>query len=583
MAHLDEYMQDAEEHNLGKDTADKAKSTVKKETSKGLKKAGKKGLDKLMDVTGAGEVKKAAAEGIKKGAKAVANAGKKAMATAAKFLFTNPVGWVVTAGLVIGGIAIMDKMEEKADEQAVAAMSSEVVEAEEDGGGISEEISDDGIAILMGDCPEEKEQKVGEIATDASMEANAQKLYSVFKGYGLNDACIAGILGNFQVECSIDSTTVEGIYDEPHQIGPKKQAAFADLSSYTSGTVFSLYASSGISINQNAYKASDGKYYCGIGMGQWTGPAAYQLISVASGTGHDWYSIEYQLAYLVCDTQYRPGFFATWKESMSTSPEEAAAYFAKNWEGNTTMAQAERKSNAAAWLSKISSWSVDESFYQSIISLSQNMGGAAADMAKGEAKDDCPEDVGSYDNASIASAAVSYAYPTKAEGNGNNGTALYQQVHNNIFPGDPWYMSCDRSVACAVRWSGSDDEFPPGNTDAQYAYMKASPKWTSVGLADSVSADKLEPGDIFVLNGHIFMYTGSEIIQKIHGSKADASSDSVSGSFEERSPGCGNDTTSILSRGGQDWIGRGLYEVFRCTQPDHSETYKNAGSSAVLD
>lgn len=584
MAHLDEYMKDAEENNLGKDAADKAKKESKKLAKKGASKAGKKAKDKLMDVTGVNKLKQAASKGIKSGTKAIAKAGKQAAKTAGKFLLTNPLGWMVTGVIVIGGIAIADKIEEKRDAETVQEVSSSLVEEEDLGdGGTSVELTDEGVAVLMGDCPEEKEQKVGEIETDASMEANAKKLYSVFKGYGLNDESISGILGNFQTEGSIDPTTIEGIYDEPYQLGPKKTEAFKDLSSYTSGTVFSLYASSGISINKSAYQASDGKYYCGIGLGQWTGPGAYQFLSVGESTGFDWYSMEYQLAYLLSDAHYRPGFFAKWKEEPSTSPQDAAFYFAKGWEGNTTMAQQERKDNAAAWFAKMSSWTVDESFYQSIVGLAKNMGGTAADAAKGEAKENCPEEVGSYDNSSIASAAVSYAYPTKEEGNGNDGTALYQQVHKNIFPGDPFFQSCDRSVACAVRWSGSDDEFPSGDTGMQYSYLKSSTKWKSLGLAGTLKMEDLEPGDIFVLVGHIFMYTGPEIIQQVHGDKANAASDSVSGSFNERSPGCTADSSSIISRGGEDWIGRGQYEVFRCITPDNSETYKNAGSSAVLD
>ena len=592
MSHLDEYVEDASQHNLGNDVVREVQKQGQKQAERAVQKTAKAGMKrirggvkKIMKKTGLDKVQKAAKKGIKSGTKAAGKAAARGLGAAIRFLATNPVGWVISACLAAVLLVWADKRESAKDD-AVAIESSSTLIAETQGspGAVQETLTEDGVAVLMADCPEEKQASSGGGAITGSMEANARLLYSVFKGYGLTDECIAGMLGNLQVEGSVDPTTIEGIYNEPHQVGPRKQAAFSDLSSYTTGTVFPMYASSGVSINRGAYQASDGNYYCGIGMVQWTGPGAYQMLSVGQSTGHDWYSMEYQLAYMVSDAHYRPGFFAQWKTEMSSSAEEAAFYFAKNYEGNTTMAMGERKSNASAWLGQMSSWTVDTAYFDSVIGLSQNMGGTGADAALGEANDACDNDVGTYDNSSIASAAVSYAYATQAESMGNNGTALYQKVHDNVYPGDGVYMACDRSVACAVRWSGSDDDYPSGNTDNQYVYLKSSPKWESVGMSGSVSMDQLQPGDVFILNGHTFMYVGSEIIQQVHKDKADPASDSVSGSLGERSPGCGKDSASLIqSNGGQDWSGRGQYEIFRCVNPDNSERYKHAGSSTVLE
>lgn len=586
MAQLDEYMKDAEENNLGKDAVNEAKKQAEGQAKKQVKKQ-VSGLRKRVMTKffpGAEGAKKTAKKTVKTGAKKVLKAGAGAAKSAGAFLLSNPVGWVATGCIVAGTFFLIDKVNADYQNMVVQEASSELIESRQDGSGMSTELTEDGVAVLMSGCPDEKDTaSVGEIDSDASMEANAKAVYSVFKAYGLTDECIAGILSNLQVEASVDPTTIEGIYNEPHTIGTRKKAAFENLSNYTSGKLFGLYAKSGIGINKGAYKASDGKYYCGIGMVQWTGPGAYQMLSVGKDTGYEWYSLEYQLAYMVSDAHYRPGFFAEWKAHPSANASDAGTYFAHKYEGNTKLAQGARREKAEAWLAKMSSWQVDTSYYDSVVNLSTNMGGVAADAAMAQAQDNCPEEIGAYDNSSIAAAAVSYAYPKKAQGKKNNGTALYQQVHKAIFPGDPWFMSCDRSVACAIRWSGSDDTFPPGNTDAQYDYMLSSPKWQSVGKTDSVAVSDLQPGDIFILNGHVFMFTGPELIQQIHGKKADANSDSVSGSLNSRSPGCGNDSSSIIGRGGQDWSGRGLYEVFRCIQPDHSPKYQNAGGSAVLE
>ena len=577
MANLDEHIREAEQDDLGTKMAQEAKGKVKNQAKQGIRGIGRHAASRFKKSAAGQAVKK----GMKAGRKALFKAGAGAAKSALSFLASNPAGWIVSGCLIVGGLTLAGKLESYQD-QAAREVSSHIEEGT-GADGTSEYLTEDGVVVLMSDCPEEKEAAAGDIDTDMTMEANARMLYSVFKGYGLTDECIAGMLGNFQVEGSIDPTTLEGIYTEPHQIGKRKKAALENLNSYTSGKLFGLYAKCGIGINRGAYKASDGKYYCGLGLVQWTGPGAYDFLSVGRQSGQEWYSMEYQLAYMLSDAHYRPGFFANWKANPSGSAEEAGTYFAHKYEGNTKLAQNERREYAEAWLSKMSSWTIDEALNESIVSLSGVMGAAAADMAMGERKDNCPEDVGAYDNSSIASAAVSYAYPTKAQGKKNNGTALYQQVHRNIFPGDSWFMSCDRSVACAIRWSGSDDTFPPGNTNNQYDYMQASPKWQSIGKTGSLSMDALQPGDIFILDGHVFMFTGAEIIQQIHGSKAEANSDSVSGSLNDRSPGCGNDSTDIIVRkGGQDWSGRGQYEVFRCILPDQSQTYANAGGSAAL-
>ena len=85
-------------------------------------------------------------------------------------------------------------------------------------------------------------------------------------------------------------------------------------------------------------------------------------------------------------------------------------------------------------------------------------------------------------------------------------------------------------------------------------------------------------GDVFCLDGHTFLYVGTDAVKAKY---PDSNGDSVSASYQERSPGVGNDASDIINRmNGQDWIGRGEYQVFRCVKPDHSTTYTNAGSAS---
>jgi len=91
---------------------------------------------------------------------------------------------------------------------------------------------------------------------------------------------------------------------------------------------------------------------------------------------------------------------------------------------------------------------------------------------------------GCVDHSTISSAAVAIAWETKSLGNGNWDRNIWKifiddiktwiftilsfvsnrRVKDAIFPGDPYYQSCDRGVATSVRWSGADDRFPVGNT-----------------------------------------------------------------------------------------------------------------------
>ena len=116
-------------------------------------------------------------------------------------------------------------------------------------------------------------------------------------------------------------------------------------------------------------------------------------------------------------------------------------------------------------------------------------------------------------NSSIADAAVSYAYSKQVKlGDGYKGTKLWLKVFHAVYPGDVWERSCDRATATAVRWSGSDDEFPAGDCAEQHRYCSASDKWKTVGTF-SGDTSVLEPGDVLIMSGqHTCCYVGSDAI-----------------------------------------------------------------------
>lgn len=417
-------------------------------------------------------------------------------------------------------------------------------------------------------------EKAAEVTnTEAITLDNAKKVWSVFKAYGLSNEQIAGILGNWSVESGIDPSGFEGIYSEHFQpTGPKHTDAYNNMNAWTE-SLFSQYASQGLGINHAAYKGSDGNYYPGLGLGQWTGGNGEKLIGAAKSVNKNWYDLDFQLAYALA-TPSPTGIQDYWnkykKESGSASA--MAMSFTHDWEGNAGMAYAERQAAAEHWLSQMASWTEDSAFSASVISMSQNLGMVASDGAASSALQSCTK-AQNYDNSSAAAAAISYAYETEEESKGNNGTKLWQTVFQNIFPGDSNYMSCDRTVATALRWSGTDEEIPAGDCPALISYFSSSDKWEKVGLSHDLEEKDLKPGDIIIRSSHVIMYVGNELVKQKY---PNSNGNMVSGSLDERSPGVGSHIEYYLKGGS----GESDYTVYRCVKPDNGTKYKDAGAGA---
>jgi hypothetical protein len=415
--------------------------------------------------------------------------------------------------------------------------------------------------------------KAEAVNTEAITLDNAKKVWSVFKAYGLSNEQIAGILGNWSVESGIDPSGFEGIYSEHFQpTGPKHTDAYNNMNAWTE-SLFSQYAAQGLGINHAAYKGSDGNYYPGLGLGQWTGGNGEKLIGAAKSVNKNWYDLDFQLAYALA-TPSPTGIQDYWnkykKESGSASA--MAMSFTHDWEGNAGMAYGERQAAAEHWLSQMASWTEDSAFSASVISMSQNLGMVASDGAASSALQSCTK-AQNYDNSSAAAAAISYAYETEEESKGNNGTKLWQTVFQNIFPGDSNYMSCDRTVATALRWSGTDEEIPAGDCPALISYFSSSDKWEKVGLSHDLEEKDLKPGDIIIRSSHVIMYVGNELVKQKY---PNSNGNMVSGSLGERSPGVGSHIEYYLKGG----AGESDYTVYRCVKPDNGTKYKDAGAGA---
>ena len=191
--------------------------------------------------------------------------------------------------------------------------------------------------------------------------------------------------------------------------------------------------------------------------------------------------------------------------------------------------------------------------------------------------------------ADIANAAALIAWPYKTSSY-NDGTLCYKDIHDATLKNDTIYMSCDRTAATAIRWSGCDDNFPGGNTLIQIEYLISSPRWTEIDWGGDIN--QLQPGDVLIrkdslapssdyesdgMAHHILIFVGNYICTShintwINDSNnnglglidVDTYSSTVNivhGSYGERSPAMDTLDNSYRS-----------YTAYRCTSPQAPDT-----------
>ena len=317
----------------------------------------------------------------------------------------------------------------------------------------------------------------------AQTEENAKTIYSVLSAWGMSNENIAGILGNWSHESGIDPTSVETIFDEKFTIGPRKQDA--ELKNFKMAQVDPAYSA--------RFPAID---LMGIGLGQWTNGRNTLLTEYAKSINKPWYTIETQLGFMISkDDPTRVGQVkALINNSEGGSVSAATSYFLTNWEGINDGTLGTREAAAGTWFSKMGGWSKNQSLADSILAQSGSAVTGANNTSVAQAASRCKSFAGHVDNSSLVKAALSYAWPYNDEGKGNDGTDLYKYLHKEVLgESDHFYASCDRTVATAVRWSGTDDSYPAGGVSNQLEYLQGegASKWTKVDYNGDKS--KLQP------------------------------------------------------------------------------------------
>lgn len=403
----------------------------------------------------------------------------------------------------------------------------------------------------------------GMIDASAETEANAKTIYGVFSYLGMGDENIAGMLGNFSHESGIDPTQVETMAGiEKFQIGPQKQAAWD--AGFKVDIVAPEYGA--------RFPAID---LMGIGLGQWTNGRNSLLTSFADASGREWHDLELQLAFMIgADDPARQaqiGSMIANSNEGANSVNGATTWFMRQWEGISDGTDTPRQQAAGQWFAKMGSWDEDAELGESVLELADSGLSRANNKQLQNELEDCADLAAGGGNGSIAEAMATLSWPNSEEGEWNDGTDMYIWLHDQIFPGDPYYASCDRGVGTAVRWSGADDNFPPGYTGAQYEYMvgEGSDKWELV--SDSAgNPDELLPGDVLMDSpNHVAMYLGNEVVQKVWGGVSrdpapNLTADMAHASLNNRSPTLDNHYPDLER-----------FKVFRNTGPEGSSEYKN--------
>ena len=370
------------------------------------------------------------------------------------------------------------------------------------------------------------------IETGYSGDACAKKIWSVLKVMGLPDNNIAGILGNWYTESGIDPTSIEGIYSEPYILGSKKQSAMKNFDAYTRSVVWNAY--SGISLNYSGYMASQGAM-CGIGLGQFTGPNAERILSVAEAQKKDWYDLEFQMAYCLSDN-YRPGVLSGWTEEAET-PQEAAYWFMANWEGFTNTESplaAPRPAHAKNYRERMKEWTVDADFAASTLHIAKKLGASHIDWDVVEENLEKYDDTNKQpvrtaaDTLEEAALSLSYAREDVAE---EDDKALSDAIARTIF--GPEESEAEKepdeeeteaealpegaALASAVRWADIDDNFPAASAEEQKDYLEKDPGWRTAGDLASLDEADLEPGDIITNGKNAYIVVENETLLDFYG------------------------------------------------------------------
>lgn len=206
---------------------------------------------------------------------------------------------------------------------------------------------------------------------EAARQENAVKLWSVYSALGSSKEQTAAVLGNLQAESSLDPTSIETIYNEPFNIGARKQSAIA--ADFQVDLIDSAYAAQFPAIN-----------YVGIGLAQWTNGRNRLLINYANDNGVNWFEFDTQVRFMLDgDDATRQAQLTNFLQETPGNVQSETERFMNTWIGlsSPNPSLSNRQTNATDYMFILERATADTNYADSILSginVNRSQGNSAA-------------------------------------------------------------------------------------------------------------------------------------------------------------------------------------------------------------
>lgn len=256
-----------------------------------------------------------------------------------------------------------------------------------------------------------------------------------------------------------------------------------------------------------------------IGMIQWDGVRAEQLISFAEERNTQWYEFDLQMEYLAHEMNngYELSQLSgdsNLQSSDATVDEYVTGFQDSFFRPNAALAHTERRLAAAVeFVEYFEGGEYQGSSGHTICNDASNLQvGTIAETAMqlswpyeeiDKAKADC-----SFNTNGGRACGRDVAKPEyeEAKDKAHSATSMDSLAGGELF------ASCDRFLATVLRTTGVDEDIPWGSSGTQASHLAGSSKWSEVGSGthNSIDWDSLKPGDVLATTGHVSIYIGPQ-------------------------------------------------------------------------
>ena len=225
-----------------------------------------------------------------------------------------------------------------------------------------------------------------------------EKIYSYMISHGFLPHAAAAAMGCFQVESANDPNTIEGYYAFDAQTVKKAMQNYDTLNDYTVNKLFPYYVTQSHGIDRSAYQGSDGRYYAGIGLAQWTGPRTRALADYTVEKGLTWNNLGGQLDYLSSEIKNVSRYnSALTQMNNSNNVNEATSIWLSAFEGQPGNKLSERQAFANQFYERYKNFSPTSNMYSPTGQGSMSTGFGVVNSAADGRRVDNYRQIKSYD------------------------------------------------------------------------------------------------------------------------------------------------------------------------------------------